>query len=155
MDQNSTLNNHCSLRVDNIFRLNALLIDATTGEKTSIASFFAISKEKKHPFLYVETGYWKGDRFVSPMGEYLYMSASESDSNLYQENRQIFFTKFRLKRHMSDNLKLELRANLYVDLKGYKKGFDNSDNVRPKKLLLKNQCKQIYLSWRDQLLNQK
>ena len=27
--------------------------------------------------------------------------------------------------------------NLYVDLKGYKKGFDNSDNVRPKKLLLK------------------
>ena len=27
--------------------------------------------------------------------------------------------------------------NLYVDLKGYKKSFDNSDNVRPKKLLLK------------------
>ena len=27
--------------------------------------------------------------------------------------------------------------NLYVDLKGCKKGFDNSDNVRPKKLLLK------------------
>jgi SsrA-binding protein len=27
--------------------------------------------------------------------------------------------------------------NLYVDLKGYKKGFDDSDNVRPKKLLLK------------------
>ncbi len=75
------------------------------------------SGDFEHPFLYVETGYWKGDRFVSPMGEYLYMSASESDSNLYQENRQIFFTKFRLKRHMSDNLKLELRANLYVDLK--------------------------------------
>ena len=27
--------------------------------------------------------------------------------------------------------------NLYVDLKGYKKTFDNSDNIRPKKLLLK------------------
>ncbi len=27
--------------------------------------------------------------------------------------------------------------NLYVDLKGYKKGFEDSDNVRPKKLLLK------------------
>ena len=27
--------------------------------------------------------------------------------------------------------------NLYVDLKGYKKGFETSDNVRPKKLLLK------------------
>ncbi len=27
--------------------------------------------------------------------------------------------------------------NLYVDLKGYKKTFDNSDNLRPKKLLLK------------------
>ena len=27
--------------------------------------------------------------------------------------------------------------NLYVDLKGSKKSFDNSDNVRPKKLLLK------------------
>ncbi len=27
--------------------------------------------------------------------------------------------------------------NLYVDLKGYKKTFDSSDNLRPKKLLLK------------------
>ena len=27
--------------------------------------------------------------------------------------------------------------NLYVDLKGYKKGFETSDSVRPKKLLLK------------------
>ena len=27
--------------------------------------------------------------------------------------------------------------NLYIDLKGYKKSFDNSDNIRPKKLLLK------------------
>ena len=27
--------------------------------------------------------------------------------------------------------------NLYVDLKGYKKGFETSDNLRPKKLLLK------------------
>ena len=45
------------------------------------------------------------------------MSIAESDLDFHQDNRQLFFTKFRLKRHMSKNLKLELRMNLYVDLR--------------------------------------
>ena len=75
------------------------------------------SGDMEHKYFYFESGYWKGNKFVSPNGEYLYMSVSESDPDFYQDDRQLFYTKFRLKRHMSKNLKLELRANLYVDLK--------------------------------------
>lgn len=75
------------------------------------------SGDMEHNSFYLESGYWNGNKFVSPDGEYLYMSVSESDSEFHQDNRQLFYTKFRLKRHMSRNLKLELRANLYVDLK--------------------------------------
>ena len=45
------------------------------------------------------------------------MSVSESSPNFHQANRKIFYSKLRLKRYLSDNLKLELRGNLYVDLK--------------------------------------
>ena len=75
------------------------------------------SGDLEHKYFYIETGYWNGNKFVSPNGESLYLSVSESNSDFHQDNRQLYYTKFRLKRHMSRNLKLELRANLYVDLK--------------------------------------
>lgn len=78
---------------------------------------FLFSGDLDHKHVYFESGYWNGNRFISSSGEYLYMSVSESDPNLYQDNRQLIYSKFRLKRHMSNNLKLELRANLYVDIK--------------------------------------
>ncbi|MAW65118.1 MAG: hypothetical protein CMD18_02875 [Flavobacteriales bacterium] len=80
-------------------------------------SGFLFSGDLDHKYFYFESGYWNGNKFISPSGEYLFMSVSESDPNLYQDNRQLIYSKFRLKRHMSNNLKLELRANLYVDIK--------------------------------------
>ena len=74
------------------------------------------SGDMEHNYFYLETGYWNGNKFVSPNGEYLFMSISESESEFFQDNRQIIYTKFRLKRHISENLKLELRANFYADL---------------------------------------
>ncbi len=76
-----------------------------------------ISGDMEHKYFFIESGYWNGNKFVSPNGEYLYMSISESDPDLHQNNRQIFYTKFRLKHHVSENLKLEVRTNIYVDLK--------------------------------------
>ena len=78
---------------------------------------FLFSGELEHRFFYFESGYWNANKFISSKGEYLYMSISESNPNLYQYNRQLIYGKFRLKQHISDNLKLELRANIYVDLK--------------------------------------
>tara|TARA_Y100000589_G_scaffold75216_1_gene68813 strand:+ start:22317 stop:23444 length:1128 start_codon:yes stop_codon:yes gene_type:complete len=78
---------------------------------------FLFSGDIEHDYFYFESGYWSGNKFVSSSGEYLYMSIAESDLDFHQDNRQLFFTKFRLKRHMSNNLKLELRMNLYVDLR--------------------------------------
>ena len=78
---------------------------------------FLFSGELEHRFFYFESGYWNANKFISSRGEYLYMSISESNPNLYQNNRQLIYSKFRLKQHISDNLKLEVRANIYVDIK--------------------------------------
>ncbi len=76
-----------------------------------------VSSDVDHKFMNFEFGYWKGEKFLSSKGESLFMSVSESSPNFHQANRKIFYSKLRLKRYLSDNLKLELRGNLYVDLK--------------------------------------
>lgn len=78
---------------------------------------FLCSGDLDHKYFYIESGYWNGNQFISSSGEYLYMSMSESDPSFYQAERQLIYNKFRLKRHIGNNLKLELRANLYVDIK--------------------------------------
>lgn len=78
---------------------------------------YLLSSDLDHKYFYLESGYWVGNKFISSSGEYLYMSVSESDFNIKQDKKNLFYTKFRLKRHMSESLKLEIRANIYLELK--------------------------------------
>ena len=69
-----------------------------------------------HKVFNFKAGYWKGEKFISPKGEYLFMNISEDDINLKQDVREILTGKFTLKRKISKNLRLELRTEIYLDL---------------------------------------
>lgn len=90
--------------------------DANNYEHYKHGNAYFLSADVDHKFLNFEVGYWNGFRFISSMGESLFMSVSESDADLHQDNREIFYSKLKIKRHVSINLKFELRANFYADL---------------------------------------
>ena len=69
-----------------------------------------------HEYFNFKAGYWKGEKFISPKGEYLFMNVSEKNINLKQDVREILTGKFTLKRKISKNLKLELRTEIYIDV---------------------------------------
>ena len=50
LDQNSILAAYRSIRVDNIFGLDAKLTEIESGTTTSIREIFVTSKDGKHPF---------------------------------------------------------------------------------------------------------
>ena len=52
IQQNNTLNNYRSIRVDNLFGLDAALIEQS-GETTTIRELFAAAEDGKHPFLHL------------------------------------------------------------------------------------------------------
>ena len=43
------------------------------------------SGDIEHKYFYFESGYWNGNKFISPSGEYLYMSISNIANNLYKK----------------------------------------------------------------------
>ncbi len=77
---------------------------------------FLVSADVDHKYVNFECGYWLSEKFIAPRGETLFMSLSESDPTFFQSQREIFFSKLKIKRHVTNNLKLEVRANFYADL---------------------------------------
>lgn len=79
-------------------------------------SGFYLKGDIDHKYFNFQTGIWKGDQFISSRGEYLFMSVSEDNEKLFQKHRKIMATKLIVKRPISNNLYLELRTELYMDL---------------------------------------
>ena len=65
-------------------------------------------------------GYWVGEKFISPKGEYLFQSVSERDYyssiNFFEKTRKIITTKIAFKRNMADSFKIRLGVNAYYDV---------------------------------------
>ena len=51
LEHNSTLTNFRSIHVDNLFGLDAPIIESSSGDTTTIREIFATSEDGKHPFL--------------------------------------------------------------------------------------------------------
>lgn len=79
-------------------------------------SAFYLRGDVEHKYFRFEAGIWKSEKFVSARGEALFMNISENDEKVFQKHRNIVTSKLALKRQISSNLHLELRAEMYVSL---------------------------------------
>ena len=60
-------------------------------------------------------GYWKGERFIAPLGETLFQSVSEIDPNYTQEDRSLITSKISYRKNIYKGIRLEARAASYFD----------------------------------------
>lgn len=75
-----------------------------------------ITSYLEHKYFDIKAGYWRGEKFISAKGEYLFMNVSEENEDLRKDIRKLFTGKMTFKRIISKNLRLELRTEIYVDL---------------------------------------
>lgn len=62
-----------------------------------------------------ELGFWRGHRFTTPAGEYLFASDSDFRSYILQENRQLITVKYGYDAQLGKGLTGNFRADIYAD----------------------------------------
>ncbi|MFT6719074.1 MAG: hypothetical protein ACJAY8_001474 [Sphingobacteriales bacterium] len=62
-----------------------------------------------------ELGFWRGHRFATPAGEYLFASDSDFRSYILQENRQLITFKYGCDAQLGKGLSGNFRADIYAD----------------------------------------
>lgn len=61
-------------------------------------------------------GYWSGNKFIAPKGEYLFQSVSEINDTFFQEERKLVTAKIAIRKKVSGSFNIEVRADGYYDL---------------------------------------
>ena len=61
-------------------------------------------------------GYWGGEKFIAPKGEYLFLSISESDKAFYEVKRQVATAKLEKRYILSKAIQIELMTDVYFDI---------------------------------------
>ena len=61
-------------------------------------------------------GYWSSNKFISPRGEYLFLSVSDWDENFSQEKRKLITAKMEWMHPITESVKIILKADAYYDV---------------------------------------
>jgi hypothetical protein len=68
----------------------------------------------KWKFLQVLAGYWYGNRFYNPLGEFQFSSVSEKSNYTVEPERQVIYGHVALEKEYENGLKMGVRAGLYL-----------------------------------------
>ena len=60
-------------------------------------------------------GYWRGQQFIAPFGESLFLSVSDFDATFSDASRRLITGKFSIEKSISESINLVLRTNAYYD----------------------------------------
>jgi len=74
-------------------------------------------------------GWWHGNRYFSPMGDYLFQSISEVYPSYTQDDRNLLNMKFLLNHEIAPGVKAGLRFESYHDLDNHRMDFCYGLNI--------------------------
>ncbi len=72
--------------------------------------------EFNSPHIYAQLGYWRGQEFIAPGGEFLFQSVAEAGPEIFQADRNILTGKLSYRKSVRESIQTELRFDGYYDV---------------------------------------